>query len=303
MLRDAARWTYAPLMLLGFNGAALALVSGGYSYLWVGPLAVAALLVAMAMERWLPHEPEWNQSQGDVAKDAAHGLVYEISNMNAILLLPIITMFRPWDGVWPTEWPLWLQLVFAIVVADIGMTLIHYVSHRWAPLWRLHAIHHGVHRLYSFNGLVRHPLHQTIDLAIGTLPLLLIGMPTNVAVLLGFAVTLQLMVQHSNVDMRLGPLDRVLAIGPVHRLHHVNWAGAGDVNFGLFFTAWDRLLGTYRGVSDVRAPVAGDIGVDGAPAFPQRYLVQLVMPFAPATAARMTERADRAATPRMQPAE
>ena len=39
------------------------------------------------------------------------------------------------------------------------------------------------------------------------------------------------------------PAQKFLAVGPVHRLHHVNWTKQGDVNFGLFFTFWDSLLG------------------------------------------------------------
>jgi sterol desaturase/sphingolipid hydroxylase (fatty acid hydroxylase superfamily) len=93
------------------------------------------------------------------------------------------------------------------------------------PLWRLHAVHHGVQRLYGFNGLVRHPLHQQLDLAIGTLPLVLAGMPLEVAVLLGLAITIQLIVQHSNIDYALGPFRQVLSIGATHRLHHVHWDG------------------------------------------------------------------------------
>ena len=90
----------------------------------------------------------------------------------------------------------------------------------------------GRYDLYGFNGFVRHPLHQALDIVVGTLPLVLIGMPIPVAVMLGFAIALQLIVQHSNVDYALGPVQKLLAIGPVHRLHHVNWAGEGDVNFG-----------------------------------------------------------------------
>jgi sterol desaturase/sphingolipid hydroxylase (fatty acid hydroxylase superfamily) len=135
-----------------------------------------------------------------------------------------------------------------------------------------------VKRLYGFNGLVRHPLHQQIDLAVGTLPLVLAGMPVDVAVLLGLAMTVQLIVQHSNVDYRIGCLKYVLAVGEVHRIHHVNWPGEGDVNFGLFFTIWDRALGTFRRASN-RLPTAGDIGVDGEPRYPQGYLAQLALPF------------------------
>ena len=51
-----------------------------------------------------------------------------------------------------------------------------------------------MHRLYGFNGLVRHSLHQMLDLAAGTFPLLLAGLPVPVAVLLAFAISVQLLV-------------------------------------------------------------------------------------------------------------
>ena len=55
-----------------------------------------------------------------------------------------------------------------------------------------------------------------------------------------------LIVQHSNVDARLGPLQKHLSIGRIHHLHHVNWGTEGDCNFGLLLTVWDRLLGTFQ---------------------------------------------------------
>ena len=278
VLRLFARYGYVPVMLLGLNLAAIYLVSADYSYLWIGLLFCIAVGLSMLMEWVLPYEPEWNEAHADAGKDIAHGVVYEVANISALLVLPLITLLNPWKGIWPSSLPLPLQLLLAVVVADFGMTMIHYWSHRLPLLWRLHAIHHGVHRLYGFNGLVRHPLHQTLDLAFGTLPLVLAGLPMPVAVLLAFAISIQLLVQHTNVDCTLGPLQRFIAVGPVHRLHHVNWAGEGDVNFGLFFTFWDDLLGTLR-LELPRPPVAGDIGIQDQPDFPQIYLTQLVMPF------------------------
>ena len=110
------------------------------------------------------------------------------------------------------------------------------------------------------------------------LPLVLAGLPSDVAVLLAFAISTQLLVQHSNIDYSLGPLKKFLAIGPVHRLHHVNWTGQGDVNFGLFFTAWDILLGTLR-LNSEREPSVGDIGIQNHRDFPQNYMTQLALPF------------------------
>jgi sterol desaturase/sphingolipid hydroxylase (fatty acid hydroxylase superfamily) len=278
LLRVFARYGYVPLMLVGLNGLALHLVANGVRFWIVGTLALIAVALTFLAEHVLPYEQAWNTSQGDAGKDAAHGLVYEFSSLSVILWLPLIVSLVPWNGFWPSHWPLWSQLLGAVVVADIAMTSTHYVSHRVEWLWRLHSVHHDVGRLYGFNGLVRHPLHQQLDIAIGILPLMLAGMPLNVAVLLGLAMTVQLIVQHSNVDYSLGPFRHVLAIGPVHRLHHVNWIGKGDVNFGLFFTIWDRALGTYLPAAEC-APRTGDIGVQDQPRCSQSYLDQLAVPF------------------------
>ncbi len=278
-LRWISRYAYVPFMLLGVNGAALYVIISGHSYLWLGVLALFAILASFVVERILPYEKDWNNPQGDALKDTLHALVYEVSSFNAVVIgLPLVTFLVPWNGIWPTDWPFLIQVLLAIVIADIGVTLIHYVSHKVEWLWRLHAVHHGVVRLYGFNGLVRHPLHHMVDLSVGTIPLVLAGMPFEVAAALAFTSSVQLLVQHSNVDYNLGWFKYMLSIGPVHRLHHVNWRGEGDVNFGLYFTFWDMMMGTFR-LSAPQAPVAGDIGIDDMPNYPQTYLKQLIQPF------------------------
>jgi sterol desaturase/sphingolipid hydroxylase (fatty acid hydroxylase superfamily) len=273
-----ARFCYVPAMLVGLNGLALYLVAQRHSLLWIAVLFAAAIALSLLSEYALPFEVSWNNANGDSKKDVTHGVIYEVANIVAILLLPVIDILIPWRSFWPSTLPIAAQLLLAILIVDFSLTMIHYWSHRVQWLWRFHAIHHGVHRLYSFNGLVRHPLHQVLDLTVGTLPLLLIGLPVEVAVLLAFAISVQLLVQHSNIDYELGPLQNFLAIGPVHRLHHVNWEGQGDVNFGLFFTWWDRWLGTLK-LDAARNPSVGDIGIQDHGEFPQDYMTQLVLPF------------------------
>lgn len=268
--------SYAPLYWLGFVGAALLLLPM-FGTLVLPPLLLAAIAVSLLAERLLPYERVWNRGHGDTLRDIAHALVNEASKVAAVLSIPALAALLPWKSPWPVELPLALQLLLATFIADVGITLVHLASHRYRWLWRFHAVHHSVERMYGFNGLLKHPLHQALETLAGTFPLLLLGMPMDVAWLLGFAVSIQLLLQHSNVDMAIGPLGRFWAVAPVHRLHHLRSATDGDVNFGLFTCLVDHALGTARsGGSRVSA---GMIGIAGRADYPQDYVAQLVEPF------------------------
>jgi sterol desaturase/sphingolipid hydroxylase (fatty acid hydroxylase superfamily) len=119
-----------------------------------------------------------------------------------------------------------------------------------------------------------------LEATAGLLPLILLGIPLDVALLLALAIAVQLLLQHSNVDMRLGPLRWVFAWAPVHRFHHMKYGRAGDVNFGLFFNLWDWLLGTAFYRDDYRMG-PGDLGIGSRPDFPVDYGAQLRDPFMP----------------------
>jgi sterol desaturase/sphingolipid hydroxylase (fatty acid hydroxylase superfamily) len=277
-MRGLLRVAYAPAMLVGFIGGAIWLVATGRPAWVLAPLLVVAIVLSFLAERAAPYEPEWNQDQGDRWRDVLHAIVNEASYGLSLALVPALTLLAPFSGLWPHAWPLWVQVLMAIVVADAGITLAHYLSHKIEWLWRFHAVHHSVKRLYGFNGLMKHPLHQAIETTAGATPLILAGMPLQVGVLLGFAVAIQLLLQHSNVDMRIGPLRHVLALAPVHRFHHQRDGQVGDVNFGLFTTVWDRLLGT--AMYDARRRVGrGDVGIGDRPDYPVGYAAQLVEPF------------------------
>jgi sterol desaturase/sphingolipid hydroxylase (fatty acid hydroxylase superfamily) len=279
-LRPIVRYGYAPFMMLALPAAAYWVVVNGHSYLWLAPLLVIAYATAFAAERIAPFFEEWNDHHafGDTQANTLHILAYEISAINGVLLIPVICWLFPYQGLWPTHWPMWAQVLIAFLVADFAFMVMHYLSHRYAPLWRLHAVHHGVGRLYGYNGVIRHPLHQVIDMVVGNMPLVIIGMPVPVAVVLGFLISVTLIVQHSNVDARLGPLQRHLAIGRVHHLHHVNWGTEGDCNFGLFLAVWDKLFGTFN-PNPPRPITAKDMGVDELPHFPKSFVEQLILPY------------------------
>ena len=280
MIEKLLQTVFAPLFWLGFIGSATWLVGlQQQSPFWLLPLFAIALACLFAAEAWLPYASDWNRSHDDRSRDLVHALVNETMTALALSAIPLVAALSPWSMLWPQRWPFALQLLLAIVVADFGITLAHWLSHRWPPLWRLHSVHHSVTRMYGLNGLMKHPLHQMVEALAGVAPLLLIGMPLDVAALLAFAIAIQLLLQHANVDMRLGALRHVVAWAPLHRYHHIRYGKAGDVNFGLFFTWWDRWL--LRSAFDGRAYrlSSDDLGIGSRPDYPRAYFAQLVEPF------------------------
>lgn len=283
ILRPIVQYGYAPFMMLGLTAVAYWIVQNAPSfwfYFWLAPLLAVAYGSAFLAERVAPFFDEWtrHEEHGDTKTNVIHTLVYETSSINGLMMIPVICWLFPFQGLWPAHWPLWAQVMIAYLVADFAFMMMHYLSHRLAWLWRLHAVHHGVGRLYGFNGVIRHPLHQSIDMIVGNMPLVIMGMGHDVGLVLGFLISVTLIVQHSNVDARLGPLQKHLSIGRIHHLHHVNWGTEGDCNFGLLLTLWDKLLGTYKETPS-RAITAKDMGVDELPNFPKGYIDQLLLPF------------------------
>jgi sterol desaturase/sphingolipid hydroxylase (fatty acid hydroxylase superfamily) len=272
------RYGYAPFMLLGLNGTAIALgAADAPKYVLVAVLAVA-ILASFGAERVIPYDPKWNSDQSDSVRDRWHAAVNESLILLSVAAIPLLAAIAPDVGWWPSSSPFVVQVVIAILAADLGITLVHLASHRVGFLWRFHAVHHSVTRFYGLNGLMKHPLHQTVEMAAGVAPLVLLGIPVDVAAVLATATAVQLLVQHSNADYRVGPLNRVLALNEGHRFHHLKWAGVGDVNFGLFTLIWDHLLRTYSYDRDRRFSSA-DLGMAAKPHYPSGYLKQLVYPF------------------------
>lgn len=277
ILKDVVRYAYAPVFFVGFVALAVAIVAIGANLLWLVALFLPAIALSFLAERIAPFEAVWNHSKGDVKRDILHATVNEISNALSVSLIPLLAALIHGFDIWPAGWPLWVQLLMAILVADFGITLAHFISHKYKPLWKLHAVHHSVERMYGFNGLMKHPLHQAVELIAGTTPLLLIGMPIEIGALLAFAAAIQLLLQHTNVDIRVGWLIFLWAVAPGHRHHHICSKSKGDVNFGLFTMFWDHLLGTF--VIDRPQPRDGALGVAEHPDFPKRYVPQLIYPF------------------------
>jgi sterol desaturase/sphingolipid hydroxylase (fatty acid hydroxylase superfamily) len=246
------------------------------SYWPLGPaiLALAAAAVAV-LEQLAPWHRPWRTDQGDLRTDVLHFLGNVLVSQTAVVAYTGLMDLRG-PGLWPHEAPLWLQILGALLVFDLGLYAVHRASHGVGPLWKLHAIHHSAPRLYWLNGQRRHLLHEMLEGLPGMAVLGLLGAPGPV---LGGAialVTLHLLLQHANLDYRVGPLRHLLATAEVHRWHHQRRWQEVQGNYAAVFSFWDHLLGTWL---PVRGEAPPDVGMDDEPDLPMDWLGQLTWPF------------------------
>lgn len=276
-LRRTVRLAYVPVVI-SLVALVISFADRGAHLALVLTLATAVAL-SFAAERLAAYDRSWNKDHDDRGRDALHAVVNETLNLAGVAALPLIASTLVVDDIWPAAWAFPLQVALAVIVFDAGVTLAHWASHRQRILWAFHAVHHSVPRFYGLNGLMKHPVHQAIEMTAGVAVLVVIGLPRNVAVALAGLTVVQLLLQHSNVDYTVGPLGRWWALNAGHRLHHLSEPGAGDTNFGLYTLIWDRLLRTYTPPQARPIVTTADIGVAGRPDYPAGYTAQMAQPF------------------------
>lgn len=98
-LKQITKWTYAPLMLLTFNGAAIALVHSGAPKASLAGLLLAAIAMSFLAERFIPYHEDWNHPKGDTLRDGLHALVNEGSIAVSVLLIPIMAAIVPFPPI------------------------------------------------------------------------------------------------------------------------------------------------------------------------------------------------------------
>lgn len=236
-----------------------------------------AVVIAL-LERLLPHERQWLANDGQMGPDLAHtvlskGIAQVI--VTVIVFMGIAEWLKPAGGpLWPETWPLLFQVALGLVIVELGLYWKHRLAHEWPWLWRFHAVHHSVTRLWFFNTGRFHVVDTVTGLLVGVPVLLLLGAPQPVLLMVSATTAVIGMLTHCNIEMRCGPLNYVFNTPELHRWHHSKDLDEGNRNYGENLMLFDMIFGTY--INPPRRPPA-DIGIE-AP-MPENFLGQLKVPF------------------------
>ncbi len=292
-MRTAIAWGAYPVLLGGGLGLTWLLLRQGptdgrgwetlvvTSVLW---LTAALVLVA---QRLCPKVEDWRAWRGELATDLLHGVLSTMggATLARLLFFGVIAWVsaqaaRYGWGIWPDAWPLLLQLPLAVLISDFVVYWLHRACHANAWLWRLHELHHSSDKLYALSSGRTHPVYVALSTAVTTGPLLALGADPPTLALMSAFTGINGILQHANLDARVGALGWVLSTCDAHRWHHAVDRAHQNSNFGNNLSIWDRVFGTWHVPEGV--PPAVGLGE----AYPRGYLSQLVRPFLPARRAR-----------------
>lgn len=149
-----------------------------------------------------------------------------------------------------TEWPFWVRVPLAVIISDIGSYWAHRASHTIPFLWRFHAIHHSAEHLDWLVNTRAHPFDMVVTRLAGFIPIYLLGLAQIsvgkidpiIAVITIFATVWTFFI-HSNIRVRLGPLEWLISSPAFHHWHHTNDENR-DRNFASIFPILDVIFRT-----------------------------------------------------------
>ncbi len=247
---------------------------------------VAVVLGAGAvtlLERTIPYDRSWFPTSSDVGNDFVFMVTVQMVLPPMLSLFAGLTFIRTLatlDGstirLWPHDLPLAVQVTLMLLVAELGRYWLHVAAHN-TGLWRLHAVHHSVHKLYWLNVGRFHPLEKGIQFLFDALPFIVVGVGEEVLALYFIFYAVNGFFQHSNIDARYGLLNYIISSAELHRWHHSKLIEESNHNYGNNLIIWDLVFGTWYLPKERRV---GDLGLLNRD-YPLSFVKQLTSPLTP----------------------
>jgi hypothetical protein len=152
----------------------------------------------------------------------------------------------PEAGAWQFHPAAALTWVLVFFVVDLCTYWNHRLSHEINLLWALHITHHSS-ETYNLGTALRQGILQESVNWLFYLPLAFIGVPWHMYALCYLVHFTWVFFVHTQLNFRVGHLERVLLTPSHHRVHHGRNPLYIDRNYGSgMFSVWDRLFGTFQ---------------------------------------------------------
>lgn len=274
---------YPTVLLLGVGLHYLLLVLGLNVYIstYLPIIFVASTITTLELK--FPYIDKWKANRNDIINDASFMILVQILLPRLLAFFVLMTFLQFFSGNdlfisawWPHTWPIVIQSLWMILIADFFRYWLHRASHEWVPfLWQLHAVHHSPKKLYWMNVGRFHPIEKFLQYIFDALPFIFLGVSEQVLSLYFLIYSINGFFQHCNIKLRLGWLNYVVSGPELHRWHHSKIINESNKNYGNNLIIWDIIFGTYFLPKNRKVAELGLLNRD----YPLDFISQMKTPF------------------------
>ena len=246
---------------------------------WFVLNVVLLALILVPLERLFPLRPEQGIFRPGWTTDGIYFLVSHVAVdlLTFFTLLPAALIAQALhaqiSGLEAAAWPLALQVLAVMLLADLAQYAVHRGFHVIPFAWPFHAIHHSSRALDWLAGSRLHVVDIIVTRAVTMLPVLALGVSQQALFIWLAIIAVQATLNHVNLRFDVPVLNQLIVLPRFHHWHHAETPV--DKNFAVHFPWIDRIFGTYHlppGAWPPRTGIAGD-------PVPGEFTQQLVWPF------------------------
>ena len=158
-----------------------------------------------------------------------------------------------------------LIFIVAVLFADFSKYLGHRMFHKFPALWDQHEFHHSSTQMIILNtvrfSVLERPIEAFLVIPFITVETLILTESINnnylaplifYVVYQTFSITNNYFGHSSKLFVYPKPLSYIFMSPSLHWIHHSSNPDHYDKNFGMIFSFWDRLFGTYLDESNIK---------------------------------------------------
>lgn len=184
-----------------------------------------------------------------------------LSGLNPAILADSLHLF----SALAAGWPIWAQILCAVLALDLFAYGTHRLFHRVPLLWVLHGVHHADADMDATTSFRHHPGEVGAMALCGLVFSLVLGIPAVFWALYALLAQAIALAHHANLRLpeTLDRVLRILLVTPgMHRHHHAVARAIHDRNYGSLLSVWDRIFATYH-TSSATERDSQPVGLEG----------------------------------------
>lgn len=221
-------------------------------------------VIIFSAERFYPLHLEWVPSKEDLMVDVGfYAVVVQVlfPLILYFLIMGLLELSGFKGGVilnlWPHQIPVIAQFFLLAISGEFFQYWWHRACHTYPILWPVHAPHHFPQKLYSWNTSRFHFLDKLVEFLFTILIFMIFGLSIEVFSYYYVFYAITGYIQHSNLEIKFGVFDYLIASGETHRFHHDSRLSASKCNYANNFVLFDLVFKTFKRSSIPQGPIVG----------------------------------------------